>query len=145
MLDNKKIIKRWRGTRASYELIAKAKQLDYWTRYSVKDANGTWSEYYGSNLIVSPTGQMLPVLDIVEAMPENANPGDRYIIGSDNTGYNIVTFDVNMESSNGIFGRVEPIVNNSGISIRVINKGSKAYQLVDNELITYDEVNGGTY
>jgi hypothetical protein len=31
------------------------------------------------------------------------------------------------------------------MSVRVINRKSMAYQLVDGEMVTYDQVNGGDY
>lgn len=150
MAANKKIVKKWRGTREAYNRIARAGLLDYWTRYSVKDINGLWTEYYGSNQISSPSGQLLPVLDIVHTLPIVLNPGDRYLVGEDSTEvseaeYYVVSIDIDSTTHNKISARTEPFLNNSGISIRVINKGSMAYQLVDGELITYDQVNGGSY
>ena len=150
MAANKKIVKKWRGTREAYNRIARAGLLDYWTRYSVKDINGLWTEYYGSNQVSCPSGQLLPVLDIVHTLPMVLNPGDRYLVGEDSTEvseaeYYIVSIDIDSTTHNKISARTEPFLNNSGMSIRVINKGSMAYQLVDGELITYDQVNGGLY
>lgn len=139
-----KLIKNWRGTRATYNLIAKAGTLDYWTRYSVKEVDGTWCEYYGSNLISEPSGQLLPVIDIVETLPAKLNPGDRYLVGSGSS-YSIVTVDVDHLAENNLSTRSEAFTNNSGKSVRVINQKSMAYQLVDGELVTYDQVNGGTF
>ena len=149
-MTKNKIVKKWRGTRDSYNIIAKAGLLDYWTRYSVKDTNGTWTEYYGSNQISSPSGQFLPVLDIVQTLPMVLNPGDRYIVGKDATNgydaeYYIVTVDIDSTAENNLSARTEPFVNNSGMSVRVINRKSMAYQLVDGEMITYDMVDGGFY
>lgn len=150
MSDTKHIVKNWRGTRNSYNIIAKANLLDYWTRYSVKEIDGSWTEYYGKNMISCPSGQFLPVLDIVTVLPSTLNPGDRYIVGQDATEtapaeYYIVSIDVDTQSGNGISARTEAIVNNGGMSVRVINKKSMAYQLVDGKLITYDQVDGGTF
>lgn len=149
-MDNKKIVRKWRGTRASYNMIAKAGILDYWTRYSVKEVNGSWTEYYGSNQISCPSGQYLPVLDIVQVLPTQLNPGDRYLVGRDATEseqaeYYIVIIDVDNNSDNGLSARTEAFVNNSGMSVRVINKKSMAYQLVDGCITTYDMVDGGSY
>lgn len=150
MKNTKKIVKKWRGTRESYNIIAKANLLDYWTRYSVKEVNGTWTEYYGTNQISSPSGQFLPVLDIVETLPSTLNPGDRYLVGLDATEtrdseYYIVTIDIDSEANNNLSARTEPFINNSGMSVRVINKESMAYQLVNGEIITYDKIDGGTF
>ena len=150
MTKNNKIVKKWRGTRDSYNTIKKAGMLDYWTRYSVKDVNGTWTEYYGSNQITSPSGQFLPVLDIVQSLPTVLYPGDRYIVGRDatndvNAEYYIVTIDVDTKTDNQLTYKLDPIVNNGGMSVRVIRRKSMAYQLVDGEMITYDMVDGGYY
>lgn len=152
MEKNNRIVKKWRGTRQAYNILLKAKKLDYWTRYSVKEVNGLWTEYYGENQITCPTGQILPVLDIVSSMPSlsELRPGDRYLVGQDasentNAEYYIVTVDVDTTMPNGINGRTEPFINNSGMSVRVINKESMAYQLVDGLLITYDKVDGGNF
>lgn len=147
---NNKIVRKWRGSRESYNLIKKTGLLNYWTRYSVKEVDGSWTEYYGSNQISSPSGQILPVLDIVDKLPSVLNPGDRYLVGvdaSDNNAaeYYIVIIDIDSESNNNLSARTEPFLNNSGMSVRVIRKNSMAYQLVDGELITYDKVDGGTF
>lgn len=150
MTNNNKIVKKWRGTRESYNNLVKSGMLSYWTRYSVKDQNGLWTEYYGSNQISSPSGQLLPVLDIVTELPTVLNPGDRYLVGKDATDtqeaeYYIVIIDIDNTTSNKLSARTEPFINNSGMSVRVTNKKSMAYQLVDGYLITYDLVDGGEY
>lgn len=150
MANQRKIVKKWRGTRESYNIIKKAGLLDYWTRYSVKDVDGRWTEYYGSNQITCPSGQLLPVLDIVSTLPQVLNPGDRYLVGNDatdntNAEYYIVIIDIDNTTNNNLSARTEPFINNSGMSVRVINKKSMAYQLVDGEIITYDMVDGGEY
>ena len=99
MANTQKLVKKWRGTREAYNRIANASMLNYWTRYSVKEVDGSWTEYYGSNLISSPSGQLLPVLDIVSELPTTLNPGDRYLVGIDATEtstaeYYIVTVDI---------------------------------------------------
>lgn len=150
MANQQKIVKKWRGTRESYNIIAKAGLLDYWTRYSVKDVDGRWTEYYGSNQISSPSGQLLPVLDIVSTLPQVLNPGDRYLVGKDatdttNAEYYIVIVDIDSTTNNSLSARTESFIDNSGMSVRVINRKSMAYQLVDGKMITYDLVDGGEY
>lgn len=151
MAKNKKIVKNWRGTRASYNVIANAGLLDYWTRYSVKEPNGMWTEYYGDNQISAPSGQILPVLDIVFPLPTVLNPGDRYLVGQDAhdeytpSEYYIVTIYIDETKANKINVHMEPFINNSGMSVRVIKKGSMAYQLVNGVLLTYDKVDGGEF
>ena len=150
MEKNKKIVKNWRGTRQAYNILYNAGILDYWTRYSVKEPNGTWTEYYGANQITCPTGQILPVLDIVSEVPQVVNPGDRYLIGQDasdtsNAEYHIVTIYLDTTQENNLNVHTEKFINNSGMSVRVIKRQSMAYQLVDGLLITYDKVDGGDF
>lgn len=150
MANTQKLVKKWRGTREAYNRIANASMLNYWTRYSVKEVDGSWTEYYGSNLISSPSGQLLPVLDIVSELPTTLNPGDRYLVGIDATEtnaaeYYIVTVDIDSTAANNLSARTEPFKNNSGMSVRVINRKSRAYQLVDGVMLSYDEIDGGNY
>jgi hypothetical protein len=150
MARNHKVVKFWRGTRESYNNIKNANLLNYWTRYSVKESNGTWTEYYGDNMISCPSGQILPVLDIVKNLPSVLNPGDRYLVGKDatditNAEYYIVIIDIDSTTNNRLSARTEPFINNSGMSVRVINRKSMAYQLVDGNIVTYDNVDGGEY
>lgn len=150
MAENKKIVRFWRGTRDMYNSVAAAGLLSYWTRYTVKESDGTWTEYYGSNRISNESGQLLPVIDVVANLPETLNPGDRYLVGHDasegiNAEYYIAIIDVDTTALNGLNVHTEQLLNNSGKSVRVINRGSKAYQLVDGILTTYDEVNCGEY
>lgn len=144
MASSNKIVKHWRGTRETYNKMAKNNILDYWTRYSVKELDGTWTEYYGKNQITAPSGQFLPVLDIVQVLPSILNPGDRYLVGSGSE-YYIVTVDIDTTEPNQLTAHTESFKNNGGMSVRVINRKSMAYQLVDGEMVTYDQVNGGDY
>lgn len=144
-MENKKIVKRWRGSRETYNRLANNNELNYWTHYSVKESNGTWSEYYGKQAISTPSGQPLPVLDIVDTLPSTLNPGDRYLVGTDsnennNAEYYIVTIDSDSTNENGISYHIEEFLNNSGISVRVINRNSMAYQLVNGKIHSYDIV-----
>jgi hypothetical protein len=150
MANNNKIVKHWRGTRENYNSIVKSNTLDYWTRYSVKEVNGVWTEYYGSNQINTPSGSLLPVIDICETLPSILNPGDRYLIGKDATStepaeYYIITIDIDNTTENKLSFHSEPFINNSGMSVRVRNKYSMSYQLIDGKLITYDLIDCGTY
>lgn len=61
------IFKIWRGTREEYENI---NPKDFFTRYSVKETNGVYTEYYGTHRINQETGQLAPVIDIVNDISE---------------------------------------------------------------------------
>lgn len=149
-MANNKRVKFWRGTVESYNILLKAGILDYWTRYSVKQNDGSWKEYYGDNCITEVTGQLLPVLDIVATLPSVLNPGDRYLVGQDATDTNSAEYyivEIGLEKDNGTryqeTTKIKPF--KEGISVRVKNRGYKSYLLVGGEIVTYDEVNGGTY
>jgi hypothetical protein len=48
MSQEKHPVKIWRGTRKSFDAL---EATDPWKRYSVKEENGSWTEYYGSEMI----------------------------------------------------------------------------------------------
>lgn len=155
MAETRHRIRQWRGTAESYNFLMKAGALDYWTRYSVKYVDSetgaiSWKEYYGDNLITETPGQLLPVIDIVAALPNTLNPGDRYLVGRDATdtstaNYYIVEVGVYMEDGSGYQKTTKTKTFEEGISVRVKNKGYKSYLLVNGEMTTYDEVDCGTY
>lgn len=66
----KGIVKIWRGTREAYDAI---NPKDFYTRYSVRDTNGVYSEYYGTHKITVETGQVAPVIDIISNLSEVSN------------------------------------------------------------------------
>lgn len=148
-MAEKHIVKNWRGTRSSYNAIKKAGLLDYWTRYMVKDENGLWSEYYGDNLINLPSGQLLPVKEILETLGDinTYNPGDRFLVGKDADGnteshYEIVTINVNKEDGS-LFA--DTMKFDEKYSVRVKSKGLKSYILLDGILRTYDDCDAGSF
>lgn len=150
MAEKKNRVRHWRGTVESYNALAKAGVLDYWTRYSVKYVDeGTgvisWKEYYGDNLITEPTGQLLPVIDIVSALPTSLNPGDRYLVGRDGAGYFLVNVGVYREDAGGYAQTTKTMTFEEGISVRVKNRGYKSYLVMDKNIRTYDDVDCGSY
>ena len=143
MAENKNKIRFWRGTRESYNKITAP---DFWTRYSVKEPNGVWREYYGTNLISIQTGSIAPVLDVVKELPQQVNPGDRYLLEAVVDGallyqiYEFSPFQVN-----GEYQLSEKITDLGDFSVRIKSKGLKAYQVVNGELVTYDDIDCGSY
>lgn len=155
MADNMHRVRNWRGTVESYNLLAAAGALDYWTRYSVKSVDTvtgaiTWKEYFGDNLITEVPGQLLPVIDIVAALPTTLNPGDRYLVGADATEtedahYYIVEVGVEKSDGTGFASTTKIKPFDEGVSVRVKSKAYKSYVLVEGKIVTYDEVDCGTY
>lgn len=149
MAELKKQVRFWRGTSASYETMKKAGMLSYWTRYSVKytDVNGlvSWKEFYGDNPLTEESGQLLPVIDIVTQLPSTLNPGDRYWVSAEGENYIVdILVGVNDASGNATLSD-RTITLKEGVSVRVKNRGYKSYLLLNNEVITYDEVDCGFY
>jgi hypothetical protein len=144
MAEIKNRVRFWRGTAESYETIKKSGLLNYWTRYSVKytDVNGlvTWKEFYGDNPLTEEPGQLLPVIDIVTTLPTVLNPGDRYWVSDQGENYIV---DVTVGVGDDLSHRV--ITLKEGMGVRIKNRNYKSYLLVNNEVVTYDEVNCGTY
>jgi hypothetical protein len=148
-MSKDKIVKMWRGTRAAYSELCANNKLDYWTRYSVKGCDGTWIEYYGSNQITYPTGQLQPVKDIVDLSEQGTfqpQAGERYLMGIDKE-YYLVSFcdgdDPNKYDD--ICYYTEPF--REGMSVRVENEGYKSYYMGSDGLETfdYDVIDGGEY
>lgn len=147
MAETKKRVRFWRGTAESYELLKKAGALNYWTRYSVKyTVNGmtTWKEFYGDNPLTEELGQLLPVIDIVQDLPSVLNPGDRYWVSK--FGFNIITtIEVGKDKNGEATLSSRNLELKEGISVRVKNRGYKSYLVLNEEIITYDEIDCGTY
>ena len=150
MAEKKNRVRHWRGTADAYNTLVLAGALDYWTRYSVKYVDeGTgmisWKEYYGDNLITESTGQLLPVIDIVSALPTSLNPGDRYLVGRDGIGYFLVNVGLYREDAGGYAQTTKTQTFEEGISVRVKNRGYKSYLVIDKNIRTYDDVDCGSY
>lgn len=147
MAETKNRVRFWRGTAESYELLKKAGALNYWTRYSVKYENSgliTWKEFYGDNPLTEETGQLLPVIDIVQTLPKELNPGDRYWVSS--RGINLITIIEVGKDNNGVATLSSRSLElKEGMSVRVKNKGYKSYVVLNGEYVTYDEIDCGTY
>ena len=148
MAETKNRVRFWRGTAESYEIIKKAGLLNYWTRYSVKyTINGltTWKEFYGDNPLTEETGQLLPVIDIVQVLPSVLNPGDRYWV-SDNGVNIIVEITVGKDEYDGTATLSSRNLElKEGVSVRVKNYGYKSYVNINGKPVTYDEIDCGTY
>lgn len=147
MAETKNRVRFWRGTAEAYELLKKAGALNYWTRYSVKYENGglvTWKEFYGDNPLTEETGQLLPVIDIVQSLPTVLNPGDRYWVST--RGINLITtIDVGKDENGVAALSSRSLELKEGMSVRVKNKGYKSYVVLNGEYVTYDEIDCGTY
>ena len=148
-MAEKHIVRHWRGKRESYNFLKDKNYLDAWTRYSVIESGATSAvtEYFGSNIIALPTGQLLPVNDVVTALPPTylAHPYDRYLVGEDGLGYKIYEFQPKATSEGVVIEPVEITDFDLRFGVRVISRGLKNYVYFDGHLITYDDVDCGLF
>lgn len=144
-IDEKHVVRHWRGTRDKYEFLVKNSAVSDWTRYVVIDSiNGEEiiTEYYGTNQVTELTGQLLPANSIISNILDiNPKPYDRYLVGSDGNGYKVYEYVIDSEKQHRWL--VKPFDDRFGI--RVKDRGLKNYVYVDDELITYDEVDCGIF
>ena len=130
-------VKLWRGTRANYNNLG---TWDYWTEYNVKEEDGTWSKYYGTKKVVGDVGELAPVEGILS--PEEfasldasgKAQGTRWLVGSGSS-YYVVEFGPESAGTYTETTKIQPL---GSYSVRVKDRGLRAYELVDDELFTYD-------
>ena len=149
-MAEKHIVRNWRGKRESYNFLKRTNHLDAWTRYSVIESGGSGNEiteYFGENLIAVPTGQILPVSAVVETLPsaETARPYDRYLVGSDSNGYQVYEFqpEAAVGGTRMVAVKLQDFDWRYGVRVRA--DGLKNYIYFDGKLITYDDVDCGTF
>lgn len=148
-MAEKHIVRHWRGKRESYNFLKEVNHLDPWTRYSVIDSAGTTTgitEYFGENQIALETGQILPVSAVVEtAIPaSSARPYDRYLVGTDQTGYKVVEYQPRATSEGVVLSEYE-LPFDWRFGVRVRSEGLKNYVYADGHLVTYDDVDCGLF
>ena len=141
----KHVVRHWKGTRENYEFLLKNHALNVWTKYVVLDVvnnENVYTEYYGTNQVSNLSGQMLPansiISDINEIVP---TPYDRYLVGNDESGYNVYEYVISSDGSHRWI--IKPFDYRYGI--RVKDKGLKNYIYVDGVLRTYDDVDAGEF
>ena len=140
--EEKHIVRHWRGTRDKYKLLVKNNAVNDWTKYVVMDGD-VITEYYGTNQVTALTGQLLPVNSIISNISEitTANPYDRYLVGADGSGYQI--YECVFDSDDILKWHIKAFDYRYGV--RVKDKGLKNYIYVNEKLITYDDVDCGTF
>lgn len=151
-MSEKHIVKFWRGKRESYEFLKSISFLDPWTRYSVIDSDESITEYFGSNQITQPSGQLFPVNDIVSELPGTLNPGERYLVGHDSVDgepakYSIVVVSAVRDKEDPTKYKVSTQIEDFDYKygVRVLSHGLKNFVLNDGKLVTYDDVDCGTF
>lgn len=139
----KHLIKKWKGTRASYNFLLGSAFMDPWTEYNVVETNGTIVRYLGTNIINIPTGQLIPVKDVVSKEPNAIDilPYDRYLVGTDATGYKVIQYTID---PNGEFCK-EELDFDWRYGVRVMSRGLKNYVYYNGKLVSYDDVDAGAF
>ncbi len=141
----KHLVKNWLGSRGAYNILKRNEALDPWTKYYVTDTDGvttTYVEYFGENIVHIPTGQLIAVNDVLETEPENPNPYDRFLVGTDANGYKVYEYTPIKDSD-------ELESNEMDFSwkygVRILSRGLKAYIYYNGKLITYDDIDAGSF
>ena len=138
-------VRKWRGTREKYEFLLKNNALNSWTKYVVIDTinnEEVITEYYGTNQVSNNTGQLLPVISIIGDISEiNPSPYDRYLVGSDGVGYHVYEYVIDSEGSHRWIVKTFDY----RYGVRVIKEDLKNYVYINGNLISYDDVDCGTF
>ena len=138
-------VRKWRGTREKYEFLLKNNALNSWTKYVVIDTinnEEVITEYYGTNQVSNNTGQLLPVISIIGDISEiNPSPYDRYLVGNDGVGYHVYEYVIDSEGSHRWIVKTFDY----RYGVRVIKEDLKNYVYINGNLISYDDVDCGTF
>lgn len=54
----------WRGTRAQYDALGENTSPN--TFYTVKEEDGRWSSFYGPQMVIQRSGQIMPAKELLE-------------------------------------------------------------------------------
>lgn len=141
----KHLVKNWRGSRGAYNILKINGVLDPWTKYYVKDTDGTtttYVEYFGENLVHIPTGQLIAVNDVLENEPESPNPYDRFLVGTDANGYKIYEYTPVKDSEELESHEMEF---SWKYGVRILSRGLKSYVYYNGKLTTYDDGDAGSF
>lgn len=141
----KHLVKNWRGSRGAYNILKRNNSLDPWTKYYVKDSDGvttTYVEYFGENIVHIPTGQLIAVNDVLATVPANPNPYDRFLVGTDETGYKVYEYTPIKDSDELEAHEMEF---SWKYGVRILSRGLKAYVYYNGKLTTYDDGDAGSF
>lgn len=140
--EDRHITRHWRGIRKDYEFLRNSNALSEWTRYSVIESDNSVTEYYGTHPITVHTGQLLPVDSIMKNAPSDPTPYSRYLVGNDESGYKIYEYHVQDKSN-----RLVPEITNfdDKYGVRVRDRGLMNFVYDSGRLVTYDEVDCGSF
>jgi len=158
--NEKHLIRHWKGSRESYNYLREKNVLDPWTEYIVIDTINsgqtnsavTYTHYVGDNQVYDNCDGVYTVIGIRETEPlDNIKPYDRYLVGTDATGYEIYEYQP-IKTDEGEPALIPEIIKYDWKKggVRIKEKGLKCYVYLDEpgrggKLITYDEVDCGEW
>ena len=146
----------WRGTREQYNALGTNTNPN--TYYTVREEDGRWSYFYGPQMIIERTGQIMPAKELLEladftdAVKNAMVPGKtRYVIHDENKEMEGLTYPDDYtgyyEIEKRVDGRFQVSFLEMGVSVRIGGrKLYKTFQMTENEgFRTYDDGNCGEY
>lgn len=146
----------WRGTREQYNALGTNTNPN--TYYTVREEDGRWSYFYGPQMIIERTGQIMPAKELLEladftdAIKNAMVPGKtRYVIHDENKEMEGLTYPDDYtgyyEIEKRVDGRFQVSFLEMGVSVRIGGKKLyKTFQMTENEgFRTYDDGNCGEY
>ena len=146
----------WRGTRAQYEALGSNTSPN--TFYTVREEDGRWSSFYGPQMIIQRSGQLMPAKELLELADFNTDiknamtPGrTRYIIHDENKEMPGLTYPDDYtgyyEIEKRVDGKFQVTFLEMGVSVRIGGrKLYKTFQMTETEgFRTYDDGNCGEY
>jgi hypothetical protein len=146
----------WRGTRAQYEALGSNTSPN--TFYTVREEDGRWSSFYGPQMIIQRSGQLMPAKELLELADFNSDikntmtPGrTRYIIHDENKEMPGLTYPDDYtgyyEIEKRVDGKFQVTFLEMGVSVRIGGrKLYKTFQMTETEgFRTYDDGNCGEY
>ena len=146
----------WRGTRAQYDALGSNTSPN--TFYTVREEDGRWSSFYGPQMIIQRSGQLMPAKELLELtdftqdVKDAMTPGrTRYIIHDENKEMPGLTYPDNYtgyyEIEKRVDNKFQVVFLEMGVSVRIGGrKLYKTFQMTETEgFRTYDDGNCGEY
>ena len=146
----------WRGTRAQYNALGENTNPN--TYYTVREEDGRWSYFYGPQMILDRTGQLMPAKELLEVADLTSEKKEamvagktRYVIHDENKAIAGLEYPADYtgyyEVEKRVDGKLNVIFLEEGVSVRIGgNRKYKTFQVVPGEgFKTYDDGNCGEY
>ena len=146
----------WRGTREQYNALGENTSPN--TYYTVREEDGRWSYFYGPQMILDRTGQLMPakeLLEVADLTSEKKNAmvagKTRYIIHDPEQSIAGLEYPADYTGYYEVEKRVDDKLNviflEEGVSVRIGGaRRYKTYQVIPEDgLMSYDDGDCGEY